>query len=294
MSREGRVIATRLAAALGVVLATGVAGSLQAAPVLEPLDHAVCRLIDDAARANNLPVAFMTRVIWRESSFRAAAISPKGAEGIAQFMPVTATDRGLLDPFDPAQAIPKAARLLAELRTRFGNLGLAAAAYNAGAARVAGWLRDAGGLPAETQAYVRFVTLRDAAAWVFSGGGGWRGGAAGPFAEEGGCSAVIAELRNANGDGEMLDAAFAPFAPWGVQLAGNFSKALALAEFARAERRDAAVIGGLRPMIIGRRLRYLGTRPYYEVRLPAATRQAADILCQQIRGVGGACVALRS
>ena len=47
-------------------------------------------------------------------------------------MPGTAAERGLSDPFDPEQAIPKAAELLSELRTRFGNLGLAAAAYNAG------------------------------------------------------------------------------------------------------------------------------------------------------------------
>src|SRR5204862_4916557 len=104
------------------------------------------------------PVGFMTRVIWRESSFRAAAISPAGAEGIAQFMPATAQERGLADPFDPEQAIPKAARLLADLRRQFGSLGVAAAAYNAGPARVASWRRGEGELPAVTRAYVRFVT----------------------------------------------------------------------------------------------------------------------------------------
>src|SRR5205814_6611619 len=69
--------------------------------------------------------------------FRSAgAVSPKGAEGIAQFMPGTAAERGLANPFDPEQAIPHAARFLAELKRRFGNLGMAAAAYNAGPARV--------------------------------------------------------------------------------------------------------------------------------------------------------------
>src|SRR5439155_19305956 len=81
--------------------------------------------------------------------------------GIAQFMPGTAHERGLADPFDPEEAIPKAARLLADLRQQFGSLGYAAAAYNAGAARVAGWLRGAGDLPAVTQAYVSFVTAGD-------------------------------------------------------------------------------------------------------------------------------------
>src|SRR5690242_339838 len=107
---------------------------------MEPVEHAVCRLIEQAAGANRLPVGFMTRVIWRESSFRAGAVSRAGAEGIAQFMPATARERGLADPFDPEQAIPQAARLLADFRQRFGSLGVAAAAYNAGPARVVFWL----------------------------------------------------------------------------------------------------------------------------------------------------------
>src|ERR1700686_3511377 len=127
-----------------------------AEPAMEPLDHAVCRLIENAAGANRLPVGFLTRLIWRESSFRSAAVSTAGAEGIAQFMPQTAQERGLADPFDPERAIPKAASLLADLRRQFGNFGIAAAAYNAGPARVLSWLRGEGPLSAETQAYVRF------------------------------------------------------------------------------------------------------------------------------------------
>ena len=91
-------------------------------PGMEPLDQTICRLIDGAALANRLPAEFLTRLIWRESSFRTGVVSPAGAQGIAQFMPGTAQQRGLADPFDPEQAIPKAAHLLAELRRRFGNL----------------------------------------------------------------------------------------------------------------------------------------------------------------------------
>jgi hypothetical protein len=287
------VIQARLAAVLGVVLLAAAPDMARAAPVLEPLDHAVCRLIEHAAQVNRLPVAFMTRVIWRESSFRAAVVSPKGAEGIAQFMPATASARGLHDPFDPQQAIPQAARLLAELRAHFGNLGLAAAAYNAGPARVASWLSGAGGLPAETRAYVRFVTRREAEAWIGSGSSTPGAGAAPSATTTQSCLAAAAELRR-DGGGTSLAVVSGPLEPWGVQLAGNFSKALALAEFRRAVQRYAAVIGARQPMIIGRRLRYLGTRRYYQVRLPAATRQAADRLCRHIRAVGGACVARRS
>ncbi len=86
----------------------------------------------------------------------------------------------------------------------------------------------------------------------------------------------------------------APFAPWGVQLAGNFSKSLALASFARARASLAAVIGDVRPMVIGTRLRTRGTRAFYRVRVPAPTRQAADDLCRRIQAARGACVTLRS
>ena len=160
---------------------------------MEPIDQAVCRLIESAARANHLPVGFMTRIIWRESSFRPRVVSPAGAEGIAQFMPGTAQERGLADPFDPEQAIPKAAGLLAELRRRFGNLGAAAAAYNAGPGRVAGWLRGEGALPAETRVYVRLVTARTIEEWAA------RGTAESEPAEGESCLAVAAELRRERG-----------------------------------------------------------------------------------------------
>ena len=79
--------------------------------------------------------------------------------------PGTAAERGLADPFDPEQAIPKAADLLADLRARFGNLGLAAAGYNAGPQRVADWLAGKGGMPAETRNYVLIVTGLDVEDW---------------------------------------------------------------------------------------------------------------------------------
>jgi Transglycosylase SLT domain/SPOR domain len=275
---------------LGALVGPAAGEAAAAQPALEPVDHAVCRLIEEAARANRLPTGFMTRIIWRESSFRAGVVSPAGAEGIAQFMPGTALERGLADPFDPEQAIPKAARLLAALRRRFGNLGMAAAAYNAGPARVQGWLRGEAALPAETRAYVWLVTGHSAEEWRRAGGSLAAAAAAEAEAPGQSCLTVTAALRRGLGGAPLL----APLAPWGVQLAGNFSKARALAAFARAERRYARVIGDKRAMIIGRLLRSRGTRTYYEVRLPAASRAAANALCARIRAVGGACVVLRS
>lgn len=258
-------------------------------PAMEPVDHAVCRLIEGSARANQLPVAFFTRLIWRESSFRAAVVSPAGAEGIAQFMPGTARERGLADPFDPELAIPKAAGLLADLRRQFGSLGVAAAAYNAGPARVLGWLHGQGELPAETRAYVRFVSGRDVAEWTSSGSSAPTAVVAEP-AEAQSCVALAGDLRHDRGE----DLGFAPLAPWGVQLAGNFSKGLALAAFERARQRYAGIVGEAHPMIIGRLLRSRGTRPFYQVRLPAGSRAVAAALCSRIQSVGGSCVAMRS
>jgi hypothetical protein len=86
----------------------------------------------------------------------------------------------------------------------------------------------------------------------------------------------------------------APFAPWGIQLAGNFSKDRALASFRRTSKAYASILGDAPPMIIGTRLRYRGTRTFYRVRAPAPTRQAAEQLCTRIRTVGGSCIVLPS
>ena len=55
-----------------------------------PTADDVCRTLEEAAAENGLPVEFFARVIWQESRFNAQAVSPKGASGIAQFMPQTA------------------------------------------------------------------------------------------------------------------------------------------------------------------------------------------------------------
>ncbi|HMN71694.1 MAG TPA: lytic transglycosylase domain-containing protein [Rhodoblastus sp.] len=251
----------------------------------ESVVASVCRLIETAARAEKLPVDYLTKLIWQESRFNANAVSPKGAQGMAQFMPGTAAERGLADPFDPEKAIPKAANLLAELRARFGNLGLAAAAYNAGPQRVADWLVGKGGMPAETRNYVLIVT--DAAIED------WRAGPSAPAyaGSPDGCEKITVALKARGG---TLIAALAPTAPWGVQLAGNFSKALALSAFSRARARLATVMEGVQPMVIGSRLRSRGTRVFYRVRAPAQSRAEAQALCDRIHRAGGACVVLRS
>jgi hypothetical protein len=140
-------------------------------PLLKPTIYRsreeICDTLAEAARSNDLPAHFFIRLLYQESSFRPSAISSAGALGIAQFMQETATDRGLDNPFDPVQAIPASARLLRDLYQKFGNLGLAAAAYNAGPRRVADWLTNKGSLPQETQDYVKAITGWPVETWTF-------------------------------------------------------------------------------------------------------------------------------
>ncbi|MCI9879887.1 lytic transglycosylase domain-containing protein [Methylobacterium goesingense] len=293
----------------------------------ETVEQALCRLIEGSAKARGLPVPFLTRLIWRESAFRVGAVSPVGAQGVAQFMPGTARERGLTDPFDPEQAIPHAAHLLADLNRQFGNLGLAAAAYNGGPGRVSAWLAGTGGLPAETRNYVLAITGSPAEAWrpgaavempegdepkakdpaakvsetkssetkgLETKGSDTKGSEARTETETS-CLKVTAALRiPSRGDRFALGGNEGPAAPWGIQLAGNFSKFLALQSFARTRKLYTSVIGDVRPMIIGTRLRSRGTRAFYRVRIPAQSREAADGLCGKIRQVGGACLVLRT
>src|SRR4029078_13109756 len=120
-------------------------------------------MIHPRAKAPGRPLEFFARVIWQASRFRSDAIGPmtrsgQRAQGIAKFMPGTANERGLLDPFNPVQALPKSAEFLSELRSQFGNLALAAAAYNAGPRRVQDWLAGSGYMPQETRNYVSAIT----------------------------------------------------------------------------------------------------------------------------------------
>jgi Transglycosylase SLT domain len=127
-------------------------------------NHEICATLVEVAQANRLPVGFFTNLIWRESKFDHVAISRAGAMGIAQFMPDVAGKLGF-DAFDARDALPASGKLLRTLRIRFVNLGLVAAAYNAGPKRVADWLESRGDLPKETRDYVSHVTGRPVEHW---------------------------------------------------------------------------------------------------------------------------------
>jgi hypothetical protein len=149
-----------LAESTEVATADAEAGTVHRIPMEE-----FCDMIVSSARANDLPIVFFTNLIWQESRFNPNSVSRAGAQGVAQFMPETAAANGLDNPFNPFQALPASARLLRQLHEQFGNVGLAAAAYNAGPGRVVKWLSKHASLPRETRAYVATITGRPAEQW---------------------------------------------------------------------------------------------------------------------------------
>ena len=126
--------------------ATGLTGHVSGVPYAE--------LFNAAGARYGVPPQLLAAVAKVESEFNRHAVSPAGARGLMQLMPSTARGLGV-DPFDPAQAVDGAARLLKENLARFGSTELALAAYNAGP----GAVRRYGGVPpyAETQNYVRKI-----------------------------------------------------------------------------------------------------------------------------------------
>jgi hypothetical protein len=140
-------------------------------PGTDEAHHPICAMMEAVTQANALPLDFFVRLIWQESRFHPDEVGPltrsgQRALGIAQFMPGTAVERQLFEPFNPAAALPKSGEFLAELRNEFGNLGLAAAAYNAGPQRVRDYLAHARELPLETRNYVRAITGRAVEEWA--------------------------------------------------------------------------------------------------------------------------------
>jgi hypothetical protein len=209
--------------AIAVTLRAGVPPSAEAEIQRTPsLRQAICRMVDAAAESNGLPATFLTRVLWQESGFRTDVTSPAGAAGVAQFMPQTAAERGLADPYDPGPAILQAARLLAELGRRFGNFGLAAAAYNAGAGRLSKWLHAQSGLPPETRLYVLAVTGHRVEEWRTASGSGPAA------AERGDCLAATTDLARPTSRFGSAPAVSARMAAWQVRLDQFLAKAVRL------------------------------------------------------------------
>jgi len=235
----------------------------------------ICSALAAAAAQNDLPTDFFARLIWQESRFDPTAVSRAGAQGVAQFMPATANWRGLSNPFDPLEAIAESAKLLRDLRREFGNLGLAAAAYNAGSGRVRDWLAGRRALPRETSAYVRIVTGYSPEQWA-------------------GASAGIGEmhLEKPVPCGEI--AAFVarsslpaskPTPVWGVELVGGPTDETALVAYRRVEQKYASILVGRQAYVVHHGLGR-GSMGWAHVHVGADDRPSAEKLCADLRAAG--------
>jgi hypothetical protein len=246
----------------------------------------VCMILDVHAARNGLPVNFLTRLIWRESIFDDNAVSPVGAEGIAQFMPGTARLRGLKNSFDFREALPAAAEYLAFLRDKFGNLGLAAAAYNSGEDGTDRWLAGRRNLPDETEDYVLEITGHAAS--------DWRDrtvkldiptiGNAATFTEN--CTKLVLK--------QMLPPSSnirrAPRKPWGVVIAGGFSQNRTLATFARVKRQYASLLKDELPLVVRKRNLSRGRKLFVSVMIGRNSRSEAENLCISLSRLGAPCI----
>jgi hypothetical protein len=83
-------------------------------------------------------------------------------------------------------------------------------------------------------------------------------------------------------------------APWGVQVAGNFSRAKAISSYQALQKRHSAVMGNNPPMVIGARVPSRGRRAFYRVRVPAESRKQADRLCADLKAAGASCIVLKT
>jgi soluble lytic murein transglycosylase-like protein len=249
----------------------------------------LCHVIESAAVRNGIPAEFFARLIWRESLFRADAVSPKGAEGIAQFMPGTARLRGLNNSFDVIAALVASSGYLKELRDRFGNLGFAAAAYNAGEAGLSGYL-STGRLPLETRDYVFAITGFPIETWKAAP----PERAAPPLDASRSFVEGCIQLANTRRLNEPVLIGSADWAPWGVQLSAHYRPAVASGLFLNSVARLPAPLNAERAIILRQRGGNFGSRPRYAARIGRETRAEAISLCSQIRNAGVPCTVFRN
>jgi hypothetical protein len=248
-----------------------------------------CQAIEHFARAQGLDAGFFARLIWQESRFDPFALSPAGAQGIAQFMPHTARRRGLADPFNPALALEHAAAYLAEMAARYGNPGLAAVGYNGGERRAEGIIAGTGGLAQETVDYVAIITGLGWQDWLADGVEvpDMRLSRTEPFRD------ACYKLAR----GRKLSPMPRPeprVKPWGVQLAFGTTKQRALADFASRTRACAGAVKGETPDLLFQKSRASPKGGYWMARLGRSDRKAADALCRRLRAQGCICRVYRN
>lgn len=251
----------------------------------------VCRVIERAATQEGLNKNFLARLLWKESRFEPGAVSPAGAEGIAQFIPSTAAIVGLDDPFNPAKAILVSARYLRELEIEFGSLGLAAVAYNGGENRAAEFLRSGGTLPYETQDYVEAITGHNAWKWRDDPPKGdkldMRLDGDTPFLP------ACIKLAGNRSLREFKTQSRPKIYPWGVIVASHPTRNGVQSKINRLNRRLNPILGGKRISYVRRRLNG-NPRKVYTAQIGYNSRGSAQQMCGKLRRIGAPCIVLRN
>jgi hypothetical protein len=249
----------------------------------------VCTAIGRYAGIWGLPEGFFARLIWRESHFNPNVDSFAGAQGIAQFMPDTGRLQGLGNPYDPAEALARSARYLRFLTDKFGNLGLAAAAYNGGEGAVSRFIAGTGYLAAETLDYVRIVTGVPVERWL-------AGDVKPPDFElqpdkpfQAACIALAetSTVRNFEPPTAIVE-------PWGIQIAQFFSSAIARRAFARIQGRFGAVLGSEELMLVAKRNPNFGPALRFTAEIGRTSRADAQKLCAALQKAGGECIVVQN
>jgi hypothetical protein len=251
-------------------------------------DADVCAAIARLATTYDLPPGYLARLLWQESRFDPAAISSAGAEGIAQFMPGTARLRGLSDSFAPAEALVRSAEYLRFLADKFGNLGLAAAAYNAGEGRISRWTANGGSIPGETRNYVMIVTGVPAENWL-------EGALESPdytLQPDVPFDKACRDMASTRPMPRLLPQGV--WKPWGVLIAQAFSPSVAMTMFEREKKQFAAIFGDEAPLTLSVHNPNFGNRLRHSVQLGRDSRKEAEALCQRMREAGGSCVVVKN
>jgi hypothetical protein len=249
----------------------------------------VCTAIERYAEDADLPTGYFARLIWQESHFDPNAMSFAGAQGIAQFMPGTGKLQGLVNPYDPAEALWRSANYLRILSDKFGNLGLAAAAYNGGEGAAARFIAGTGYLAAETLDYVEIVTGLPVTSWL-----------AGsvpppdydlqpgkPFHQA--CLELAEDNRV-----KKFTPPTAIVQPWGIQLAQFFSEAISRRAFTRIQAKFHSVLGDEQLMLVAKRNPNFGPDLRFTAEIGRNSRAEATKLCNRLEQAGGECIVVRN
>ena len=168
------------------------------------------------------------------------------------------------------------------MRAKFGNLGLAAAAYNAGPQRMQDWLSGKRTLPSETLAYVRRVTGHSAEEWKRPDARTWQVS----IASDTPC--VGTTKLAAKPAPAAPSTPPAPRAAWAVQLIGDRLESSALSRYAQLQKKYQAILGGREPLLV--RTTMGKAAIWHRISIAADTRDAAETLCSRLRAVGGSCL----